>query len=300
MSSVLTVLWRVIARCLLAGVFGLLVPDALAQDDELRDRPIGVIRVEGLDRVAEGTVATELRSAIGDPYDPEVVRADVRRINRLGEFKSVEARAALRPDGTVELVYVIEEQAIITAVQVVGNKLVSDQELLGAVRQFPGLARDDYLIENGRKAMEDIYQQRGYYLATVTINEEELDRSGLLLFQVIEGPRVRVKAVDFDGNEAFQDKQLAAEIKSKPSIPLIRKGVLDQDVMAEDIGALDRFYKARGYLDVRVDRQIVLSPDNREAKIVFLVEEGEQFVLRTVTATSIFGDQLEVFAPEQI
>jgi outer membrane protein insertion porin family len=134
----------------------------------------------------------------------------------------------------------------------------------------------------------------------VTINEEELDRSGLLLFQVIEGPRVRVKAVDFDGNEAFQDKQLAAEIKSKPSIPLIRKGVLDQDVMAEDIGALDRFYKARGYLDVRVDRQIVLSPDNREAKIVFLVEEGEQFVLRTVTATSIFGDQLEVFAPEQI
>ena len=35
-----------------------------------------------------------------------------------------------------------------------------------------------------------------------------------------------------------------------------------------DVAALDAFYKANGYVDVRVDSRILLSPDNREAKVV--------------------------------
>jgi outer membrane protein assembly factor BamA len=61
------------------------VPPAGGADAELLDRPISAIRLEGLRRVPEQTVYNNIRTAIGAPYDPEVVRADVTRLNRLGQ-----------------------------------------------------------------------------------------------------------------------------------------------------------------------------------------------------------------------
>ncbi|MHC5004923.1 MAG: outer membrane protein assembly factor BamA [Planctomycetota bacterium] len=290
-----------IFRCLLIVGLGLLPRGVAAQDVDLQDRPIAEIRLEGLQRVSEQTVRNQIRAAVGDPYDATVIRDDIRRINRLGEFRSVEASAVQRDDGTLTLVYRLEEQAIINEVQVVGNKLISDQDLRGVVRQFPGLARDDYLIENAKQAMIELYRQRGHYLATVSVNQLQLEQNGVLLFEVLEGPRVRIRAVEFEGNGSFPDDRLMSEIKTRPAISFIRKGVLDEDVLVADLGALDRFYKSRGYLDVRVDRRIELSPDSREAKVTFLLDEGRQFTLRSVTVEPLFGDEpLQVFAPEQI
>lgn len=289
----------VAATLLLLGAFA---RSATAQDaDVFRDRPISSLRIDGLQRVARQTVENQIRTAVGDPFDPEVVRADARRINRLGEFKRVEVAVEPKGDGTVVVVYQLEEHAIINEVQVVGNQLISDQDLLGVVRHFPGLARDDFLIEDARQAMAELYRERGHYLASISVNQTQLQENGVLLFEVIEGPRVRVKAVAFEGNDALPDERLYAQVRTRPSIAFIRKGVLDEDVLVEDLAALDRFYKSRGYLDVRVDRRIELSPDSREVKVTFLVDEGQQFTLRSVTARSRFGGEpLQVFAPEQI
>ena len=55
---------------------------------------------------------------------------------RHGEFKFVDAEAKLQNDGTVLVVYRFVEQALITEVQVVGNKVISDQELIGWCSSF--------------------------------------------------------------------------------------------------------------------------------------------------------------------
>ena len=57
----------------------------------LVDRPISEVRIDRVVRVDEGLVRNQLRSAVGDPYDPLVVKQDVARLTRLGEFQSVTA-----------------------------------------------------------------------------------------------------------------------------------------------------------------------------------------------------------------
>ncbi|MHC4446396.1 MAG: POTRA domain-containing protein, partial [Planctomycetota bacterium] len=111
---------------------------------------------------------------------------------------------------------------------------------------------------------------------------------------------MRVKAIEFLGNESFANKQLQAQIRTRTAVPLFRRGELDDDLLVDDVTAVARFYRDRGYLDVRVDRRIDLSPDSREAKITFLVAEGSQYTLRRVRAEYIDGGPLQVFAPEQI
>jgi outer membrane protein insertion porin family len=268
--------------------------------DDLLDRPISEIQLEGLQRVNRQTVLNNIRSAVGEPFDPAVVRADVARLNRLGQFRFVEADAQLRDDGSVLLLFRVTEQAIIAEVQVVGNRLISDQDLLAVAPLVPGGPRDDFLIQNARRAMEELYRKRGHYLTNVTINQSELDRAGLLIFQVNEGPRVKIRVVEFQGNQAFTPDELWPEIKSRTAMFLFRKGELDEELLADDVAALDRFYKDRGYLDVRVDRQIETSPDGSEAKVTFVIAEGPRYTVRSIRTSTIEGKPLKVFAPEQI
>ena len=78
--------------------------------------------------------------------------------------------------------------------------------------------------------------------------------------------------------------------------------MLDEDVLISDEGAIDKFYRDRGYLDVRVGHRTDLSPDNKEAKVTFVVAEGPQYTLGTVRVESKDrpGEPLRIFSPEQI
>jgi outer membrane protein insertion porin family len=297
----LRLVWMVMA------VVCLCVPTAQSSSltergDDLLDRPISSVEVRGLQRVNEQDVRNNIRAMVGDPYDPQVVILDVQRLTRLAQFRYVDALAELLDDGTVRVTYQLQEQQLITVVQVVGNRLLSDQDLLKVVRLIEGGPRDDYLIEKAKKAIEEEYQDAGYYQASVTIDETQLDESGILIFRVVEGPRVRIRAIAFDGNAAFTDKKLKAQVKTKQAVFLFAKGEIDTDQLAEDVAIIDRFYKDRGYLDIRVDRRIELSPDNREAKVTFLIAEGRQYTLRRVVTTNADkpGEPLTVYSADQL
>lgn len=298
------------AACRLA-VLGLLVAagsaraqDVLERDPDLADRPVSSVRIEGLSSqtdVDEQLVRNNLRIAIGDPYDGQTVRDDVSRLYNLGRFMFVTAEAMLLADGSVEVVYSLTVQPTIKAVQTIGNKAIPDADLRAVIRQVPGGPRDQYQIERAKRDIKALYRKKGYYLTDVSVDESEMDERGLLVFNVIEGPRVRVKAIEFDGADSFPRKLLEEETKTRTHIPFLRPGVLDEEVIAEDKAALDRFYKDRGYLDIRVGHTVALSPDNTEAKITYLFSEGRQYILRSVrTESRDPGAPLHVFSPDQV
>jgi outer membrane protein insertion porin family len=275
-------------------------PEIDSVEQGLVDRPIAVIVLEGLKRVEEQLVRNQLRSAVGDAYDPATVRADVRLLYRLGQFRDIVTEAKLLPDGTVELTYRFEEQQIIQEVQTVGNKVLSDQDLRTVIAIAPPVARDDFRIQNAVRAIKTKYESRGHYLVDVEVDEAQLTETGVLIFRIIEGPRVKVRAIEFEGNASFTRDQLMTQVQTRKAMLFIRRGELDQERLIDDVARLDKYYKDRGFLDVRVDRRIELSPDTREAKVVYLIAEGRQFLLRSVRATRADGGPLSVFAQEQI
>ena len=272
-----------------------------AQDDQLADRPVSKIEFEGLARVSEQKIWNNIRSTVGGPYDPLTARGDVERLTRLGDFQSIDIEATLEDDGTVSLVYVFKEQQLLAEVQVVGNRVLSDQALLGPTGLRRGSPRDDFLIERAIREMEDLYAKRGYYLTELSIDESQLDENDILLFEVIEGPRVRVRMIEFDGNRAIPDHLLHSEIKTRTWFPFFRRGELDTEVLKSDVASINTYYKDRGFLDIRVDRTIEISPDQREAKVIFLIEEGLEFTVGSVTSTPKYADEeLRVFSAEQL
>lgn len=271
------------------------------EDESLADRPVSSVRIviRGKKLATEQEIRNNLRIAAGQPFDAKVVKADVSTLYRLGRFGQVSADATILQDGSVEVAYTVEEQQIVDSIDFAGNYVVTDQDLRKVVPIQPGAPRDDFLLEQSIFRIKELYKGRGNYLVEVKVDESKLEQ-GLLLFQIIEGPRVRIREIEFVGNEAFPSEQLEAQLKTKPWVFLFRKGELDEDQLIEDVAAVDRYYKDRGYVDVRVDRRIELSQDQREAKIVFVVSEGRQYRLREIVIKGAGGSEPRVMTREQI
>ena len=274
---------------------------AAVQDEQLADRPVSSITFEGLGRVSEQKVWNNIRSTVGSPYDSKTARGDVERLTRLGDFKSIDVEATLEADGTVALNYVFSEQQLLAEVQVVGNRVLSDQALLGPTGMRRGSPRDDFLIERSIRDMKELYAKRGYYLAEISMDVAQLQDNDILIFEVIEGPRVRVRQIEFVGNEAVTSKLLYPRIKTRTWFPFLRLGELDTEMLTGDIASLDKYYKDRGYLDIRIDREIEISPNQKEAKVIFLIREGPAFTVSAISAASPYEDDpLKVFSGEQL
>lgn len=273
------------------------------ENESLRDRPIGEVRIEGLDRIQRQEILNNIRVAAGQPYDPRTIRDDVATLYRLGHFASVNANAEILPDGTVRVTYRLVEQALILDLQVVGNKLISDQELRAAIPLYAGGPRDDFLLEQAVFRIKELYKKKGHYLVEVTVDESRLRDTGILILRIIEGPRVKIQEIEFVGNEAIPARRLSAQIKTSESFFIFNKGLLDPELLIDDAAKIDRYYRDLGYVDVRTDWRVQLSPDQREAKVTFVISEGRRYRLRNVIVQG-FGvagpAELRVLSPTQI
>jgi outer membrane protein insertion porin family len=297
------VLVRVIA-CLVAVCVGV---SARAQP-EYEDRPIREIRIVELveggrpgDPVGESLrqrVENNIRSRLGSPYREETVLEDVARLNRLGAFRRVESYAQLLSDGGVSLMFAVDEQPVIQDVQVTGNRRLNDAQLAVAVDLLVGTPLDRFQIDRAARRIEDLYREKGYYLARVTVDEKELEESNIVLFRIREGQRIKITDIQFEGNGSYEARRLRREIDTRVA-GLLRKGALDDIQMDQDVTALVDFYRNEGYLDVRADRIIRPSPDSKEAVVVFLVEEGPVYTLRGLKVE--FAPGLDpVYTTEQV
>ncbi|MEX0885135.1 MAG: outer membrane protein assembly factor BamA [Phycisphaeraceae bacterium] len=268
---------------------------AFAQGLEFQGRPIAEIRVEGLEDVPEQLVRNQIRLAPGDPLDQRVIEQDVVRITHLGRFSGVEAQVQPQPDNSVILIYALQEQPLLDDVQVVGNRLLTDRHLIDTIGLRGGDPVDPFLIDRGRRRILDAYQDRGFFLTEVDLDQDALDEQRILLYQVREGPRVRVRSIQFQGNDLFSDGQLLAQTESRTYVPVFRDGALSREQIELDAAAVRAFYEDRGYLDAQVGREVRLSPDQREAVVVFVIEEGERYIVDDVRI-----DGARQFPPEQI
>lgn len=221
------------------------------------------------------------RSQPGIVFDADLIRDDIRRLNRLGAFSRVEVYAGVNEDGSVTLVFEVLERRVVADVQVAGNERINDAQIAGVVDVVTGTPIDRFQIDRSARRIEELYRQKGYYYARVSVDEQELEDTGLVLFRILEGDRLKVTGIRFTGNESFSDKQLRRELETKVAT-LFSKGQLDDDKLDTDIANLISFYRDRGYLDIRADRLVQPAPNGRESIVTYIIEEGQLYTLRSV------------------
>lgn len=277
-----------------AAVIGLAwMAGAGAQETDLNGRPIREITFSGLGQILPRYVENQVRSAVGSPYDDRVVQNDIERITNLGFFSAVTARVLPLEDRGVSLNFEMVELPILTGVEIRGNRQVRDNDLWPLIRLRTGDAVNPFLIDRDRQAILDAYEEEGFFVTDVTVDQPSLEDDRRLVFLVREGPRIRLRQIEFEGNRVYPGGRLRKQIRARTWFPVFGSGnVLDREALKLDAARLRDYYQQRGYLEAEVDRRISVSDDQKDGRVTFLITEGPQWTVGDIRVQGFNGQPL--------
>src|SRR5262249_57488314 len=173
---------------------------------------------------------------------------------------------------------------LVRNVTVEGNEKLKKEELEGALRIRPHTILDPEKARQGIDAAKKLYADKGYLDAkltydTVPVGENEID----VRYTVTESEPVRVKDIEFEGNEAFSSRKLRGLLQTKEAwilTPITGAGNLNKDVLRTDVERLTAWYYDNGYVTVRIDEPKVERRDDGPAARI-KIHPGPPFQNRT-------------------
>lgn len=239
---------------------------------------VGDIRVEGLQRVSEGTVYNYLPINIGDELNTQRLRESLRALYATGFFRTVE----LRRDGATLVVHVNERPSI-QSFELRGNKDIKTEELTKSLRNV-GLATgktfDQSVLEEVKSYLTDQYFSRGKYGVKVETQVDELAGNVVqILIDINEGERARIRQISIVGNTKYKEDDILDTFELKT--PQWNSWYKQNDRYAReafsgDIEKLESWYQDRGYANFAIESvQVQISDDKEDMFITMSVKEGD-------------------------
>ena len=256
-------------------------PGIVAPTNEFKGRTIEDVRVIGNNSISTAAIRNLIRTREGDKFDPATVTEDYQRVYGLRKFANVEAKVEPTATGVI-VIFQVTEQKQIRQITFKGNIALETATLKEAIEIKEGEAIDRFRVNLARQSLERLYKDKNYPFAEVAVPPEALAQ-GNLLFNVTEGPNVRIRRVQMLGNQSFSEDKLKDQIKTRHWLWIFRAGTYDKDQIEDDVAALRQWYEQHGFFDVRVGRKITWSTDQAEAMVTFLINEGPRYKIDKVT-----------------
>lgn len=250
---------------------------AVAQDTRFL---VGEIRIEGLQRIAEGTVFNYLPVNIGDELDSRRLAEAIRALYGTGFFKDVE----LRRDGGA-LIVAVSERPTIESFEVKGNKDIKTEDLERSLRNVglsAGKTFDQSVLDEVRQYLTEQYFSRGKYAVRVDARADEVPGNKVkVAIEIAEGKRARIQQINITGNQAFDDQQLLEPFELSTPNWLSWYSQNDRyarESLSGDIEKLRSYYMDRGFADFEVtSTQVAIGPEKDEIFITLNVREGDVY-----------------------
>ncbi|MAB79096.1 MAG: hypothetical protein CMJ89_07055 [Planctomycetes bacterium] len=284
-------------------------PDRTAESQESAEgqRPtVYRIHVEGADRYLPSQIIAAFGQVEGEPLisQEEISRGIEVCFDTFRVRVSVEIVAA--EGGGVEIHLRIKELSLDLEPRFIGNVEISTEKLL----EWAQLRDDEelylYQAPRIRQRLLRSYLDEGYYYCEINVVEREggVDKdSGEynapdVIFEIKEGPEVKVRDVVIQGNDALKNQGLwwfkgglspLAKVKLKKPwfFGLFAKDFVREKLDA-DLVAMRQVYRDLGYLNaiVELDR-LKFSTNRRKVTIYISVDEGERYTVGSLDFVGI-------------
>jgi outer membrane protein insertion porin family len=273
------------------GVLPLATPVAAQTSTGADAFRVDNIRVEGLQRVSEGTVYNYLPVNIGDRLTPQRTREAIRALYDTGFFRDVELR---RDGGT--LVVAVLERPTIESFEIKGNKDIKTEDLSKSLRNV-GLANgktfDRSVLDEVKQYLTDQNFSRGKYAVRVDTRVDDLpDNRVRVNIDIKEGKRAKIRQINVVGNETFTEDEILEdfELKTPNWLSWYRQDDrYSRESLQGDLEKLRSYYMDRGYANFDIDStQVAIAPEKDDIFVTVNITEGEVFKISDVKLAGTF------------
>ncbi|KAG1658072.1 Outer membrane protein assembly factor BamA [Nymphon striatum] len=215
------------------------------------------VQVSGLERIAAGTVLSNVPVRVGEKFDDRMTANLVRSLYKTGFFDDV--------------------------------KLLLSRQGIAKGRPL-----DKSALNRIQHEIKQQYLARGNYGADVATNIEKLPRNRVAVkIKVTEGAVAKIKRIKISGNKAYSEARLTKLLESGPKSKLSvfsSKDKYAKEKLVGDIDKLTSFYRDRGYLNFEVvSTQVSLSKDKSAVFVNINIHEGDQYRIGKVNVAGNSG-----------
>jgi len=249
---------------------------------DLIGRTVEEVRVTGNGQVSSQVILNLVRTREHEKFDPATVEEDYQRIYTLKRFSNVEAKVEPTATGVI-VIFDVAEEKLIRSIKFVNNRSVPSDELQKDIDLKVGEAIEQFRISLARRAIVNALRNKNHPFAHVNVNMDDLTRTGDLVFNIVEGPPVTIRNINFVGGNSYTYGTLNDTVKTTRWWWIFNAGTYDPDQVEEDVAALEHFYRGKGFFDVKVGRKLIFSPDQTEMQIDFLITEGVRYKVDRVS-----------------
>ena len=262
---------------------------------------ISDIRVEGLQRIAAGTVFNYMPYRVGDRISDAETGEIIRALYKTGFFKDVR----LERDGTV-LVVVVQERPAVAEINISGNKDIETEQLKLALKDIglsEGRVFNDLVLAKMTDELKKQYYDRGKYSAQIETTVTPLERNRAAIdIEIRQGKTARIKEINIVGNSVFDEDDLIDEMSLSTGGWLsfwTKEDQYSRQKLQADLETLRSYYQDRGYLKFNVEStQVNISPDKEDIFITINITEGDLYTVSDIRLTGRTVLQPEVLFPE--
>lgn len=249
---------------------------------------------------------TILRSSIGlqegdSIYLPSnFISSAIQNLWNQRLYADVEVGASI--DGEdVEIDIMLEERPRVYNWKFEGVTTSREKDLLETLKLRRNTELSDYVIDKNTKLIKEFYAEKGFRNAEVDIRvENDTVRKSMVnvVFDIDQKERVKVGAINFIGNKAFDDKRLRRTFKKthQRSINIFNNTKLKEEEYEADKDHLLDFYNSRGYRNATIVKDSIYEINEKRLGMDITVSEGNKYYIRDISwvGNSVYTtDQLE-------
>ena len=173
-----------------------------------------------------------------------------------------------------------------------GVKSGEKKDLQERLNLRPGREYSEYVKNTSIDIIKRYYKEKGYLKVEVDVQavRDTVIRSAMRVnFDVNKGPKIRIKDINFIGNQHVSDRKLAKNMKETHANKWYNlfksKKFKEKEYENDRKTVLDAFNEA-GYRDARLVRDSVyFTKDGKHLSIDMVFDEGEKYYFRNITWT---------------
>ncbi len=261
---------------------------------------IDTIVVSGIKTFSDQTVISysQLRKGQKINIPGDEISSIINKLWNLQLFSDINFYINEIEENRVALEIEIEELPSLSEVKINGIKKGKIEPLLTETELKAGKKLSESFLANTKNYIINKFQKEGFLNTKVafnTIPDTINSNTFKMVVNVDLGERVKIKAINFEGNEVFNNKKLRSKLKkTKQKLPLRfwkKSKFIEEDFEEGKQNLLD-FYKEKGYRDARIVGDTLVNNEDNTISIHFDMEEGNQYYFGDISylGNSVYTD----------
>jgi len=230
----------------------------------------------------------------------EEISNAIKKLGRLGLFSDIDFYVNRVQGDSIWLELNIHELPKLSEVKITGVKKNKVEQLIKDTDLKKGKVVNENLITNTRYYLENKYRKDGFYNTKVNINTIPDTTEGNNVKMVVaidKGDKVKVRKIDFIGNEKFTDTKLRKAMKNtkqKNPLRLFKKSKFIRDNYKQDLVSVIDKYKEKGYRDARIVwDSVTYNKKSNDITIKINLEEGRRYYFGDIKflGNTVYSDE---------